>query len=72
MAGLAGVGLVYLALGFLLLPLTIGFLWTGIRAFRALRRLALSFKACPGCGREIINPEASHCGKCGRALVAHQ
>jgi hypothetical protein len=29
------------------LPLTVAFLWTGIRAFRTLRRALASMKACP-------------------------
>jgi len=64
------IGLVYVILGVTVLPLTVVFLWTGIRAFRAVRRAVDGMKACPRCGREVINPEARHCGKCGGELVA--
>ena len=60
--------LTYLICGAVVLPLAVAFLWTGIRAFSTVRRALAAMKACPQCGREVINPEALHCGRCGSEL----
>lgn len=61
-------GLGYIICAAILLPLTVAFLWTGIGAFRAVRRVITSIKSCSQCGNPIANPDAKHCGKCGQRL----
>ena len=46
----------------------IAFFWFGALLFWRYNRLLKSMRVCESCGREILNAQASHCGKCGSKL----
>jgi len=50
--------------GAVILTLMIAFLWTGVRAFRTFDEHSPRWKRVCG-GREVVNPEALQCGRCG-------
>jgi hypothetical protein len=46
----------------------IAFFWWGALLFWRYYRLLNSMRTCDRCGREILNPAALACGRCGHQL----